>query len=60
MSVSGQISSGLVRVKEPEFKVTVLLLDIALVSEAFSGLFHATCGKDENLLRALSPQISHY
>lgn len=60
MSVSGQISSGLVRIKEPGFKVTVLLLNIALMNEAFSGMFHATCGKDENLLRALSPQIFHY
>lgn len=54
ISVSGQTFSGLVRVKALGFKVTVLLVNINLPNEAFSGLFHPTCERDENLLRARS------
>lgn len=41
------------------FKVTVLLVNIDLPNEAFSGLFHPICEKDENLLRALSLSKFH-
>lgn len=36
------------------FKVTVLLVNINLPNEAFSGLFRPICERDENILRALS------